>query len=117
MKKDTSKVSEMACIRIPVGHQEFLEANPRVAQVVGKMLMTIHELSQGIEIMKSMMRDSDKLVHLIEDGTREDLEAFVEAALLSQQEDGILHVKNLPPGAYEKIKERLKGKATETYLT
>lgn len=98
--------NSMTAIRMPKRFFQFIQDNPRVAQVVGSGIVAISQCEQHIADVKEVFSDPASMETILEKGTKEELAEFLKAAL-DGSEFGVQRFDDLPDGTLEKIKEEL----------
>lgn len=98
-------VTQLATMKLPTASIDFLRRNPELAQKAGKLMCSLIEVNEVRKAIISLFREPELLKPLIKDGTEQELNDFVEAALAGQ--DDAIKFNNLPPGAFERIVEKM----------
>jgi hypothetical protein len=108
------KVGTMKCLRIPKSMFPFLKKNPKVAQAVGMGIITISNLQNNIEEVEKFLL-SGELDYLLEDGSKEELQEFIEVALDSQK-NGIFEAGEVSEDVLDALKEKLGDQIVTTTI-
>lgn len=106
----------MVCVKIPQEHREFLESNPRLAQMVGNTVTHLIEIYSKVEGLKELVRRPELLASLIDVGTVDQATAFVNVAMEAAQ-NGAIKIDNVSKEVFEKVKEQLGDSAFTTDFT
>ncbi len=97
----------MACVKMPKKFLPFIQKNQKLGEIVGLGILTISQYEQNIKSVKESLGDVDLLSALLEDGTKEELKEFIDAAL-DGQEFGILNFGDIPKEALAEV-EKIMG--------
>lgn len=109
------EVKGLIAVKIPIEHRAFLEANPRFAKTVGTVVGNLVEVYEKIEKMKDMLKDPKLLKSLIDVGTAEQANVFIDIALEAAKGSAI-KIDNVSREVLDRVKEELGKDALETPL-
>lgn len=110
MNQDTRK---LFVVKIPIEHRAFIEANPRVAKVIGSSISQLVEIYEKIEKAKSIITDPNFISSFIDNGTVEQALKFINAALESAKGD-TAKINNVSREVLDLVKEKLGNDIFET---
>lgn len=108
------KKGSMAFIKMPSEHMGFIKKNPKIAKKAGILVVGLIEYNRQIDKIKSLLGQTDKFSDDLEEGTIEELEAFLKT--LTETERGGV-ITDLPEGAEELVLEKLGEKGGEVIKT
>lgn len=111
----SENTNSMTAIRMPKRFFQFITDNQKIAQIVGTGILTIDECERQISDVKEVFMNPEALAPLLQKGTQEELEEFLQAAL-EGTEFGIQSFNDLPDGVIEKVKEELGDQMLHTEI-
>lgn len=110
----SKEINGMIATKIPMEYRIFIEANPRLAKVVGNVIGNLVETYEKIEGIKDILKDPNYLAALIDVGTVDQASSFVDKALESAK--SAIKINNVSREVLDLVKEKLGKDAFETIL-
>ena len=104
---------DMSILRMPTECFDFMKRNPQLTEVVGQAVLELAASKRHIEDIQNMLRESQDLRKLTENGTQEETEYFIQSAIQSSNL-GIISFNDLPPGVAQEVKNQL---GNEVFVT
>lgn len=104
----------MSVMRMSPPNKEFLKKNPQIAQVAGRVAITVKQLKDMLKEFDGMLSNVDYFASLQESGNRGELEKFLGELNYNLANDAIAIFENLPQGAYEKAVEEMGPEVLQT---
>lgn len=102
------RVTEMAAIRMPTEQMGFIRRNQKVGEKVGKLMVMLTDTQKAVKAMKELLTQPELFKKYLEDGTEEELKAFLDTCLKIQENpDAIFHARNIPEEAFDKVIEKM----------
>lgn len=92
---NTKSTSEMMMLKLPTTTLNFVENNPKIAKMIGTIIVKRQEIVEVLKEADAILADPDAWETLIEDGSKEELELFLEEIRNAIGEDKIIFKKGL----------------------
>ncbi len=115
-EQDTAvKNHNLAAIRMPKEHLDFVKRNPKLAQTIGKVVIARTEIKDKLNVVDALLGKPSLFEVYLEDGTKEELTAFLST--LVEQQDSTVLFKNLSKDDYEKVQGKFAEAKLEGVIT
>lgn len=112
------RLVEMAALKLPTDQINFIRKNQKLGQKAGKVMIMLHDMKKSVKALEELLNRPALFKEFLEDGTEEELEAFLKALLkANEQQDGIFHVKGIPEEAFDKVVSKMGDGAVVTKTT
>lgn len=113
MSDQDKHVKQMSAVRMPTDSIDFLRKNPKIEAIAGKLMCALIEASDLLNHLKSFYTVENFQAGQ-ESGTPEELKKFVDDSLKALTDAQTF--RDLPPGAFEAIREKLGKSALATEI-
>lgn len=108
MSEKEQRATKMAAIRMPTEHMDFIRRNQKIAEKAGKIMVMLTDMQKSVKAMKELLTKPELFKQNLENGTEEELAAFLQVcAKIQENPDGIFHAKDIPEEAFDRIVEKL----------
>lgn len=108
MSEKEQRVPEMAAIRMPTEHMDFIRRNTIIAEKAGKFMVMLADMQKAAQDVRNLLSKPDLFKQFLENGTEEELTKFLQVCVKVQENpDAIFHAKDIPEEAFDRIVEKL----------
>jgi len=92
---NTKSTGEMMMIKLPTTTLNFVENNPNIAKTIGTIIVKRQEIVEILKEVNAILADPNAWETMIENGSKEELELFLEEIRNAIGDDKIIYKRDL----------------------